>query len=79
MIKQMRPIPIDLFAKYTFQTETGLGDTILREKWPIVGDKRDQLWMKVWRFGFGQDVSGSTISEGGLYLCEVDAKSTEDE
>ena len=42
----------------------GLGDTILRGKWSIVGEKRDQFWMKVWRFGFGRAVSGSTFSEG---------------
>ena len=63
------PIPIktfevDLFANNTFQTVTGLGDTILRGKWSIIGEKRDQLWMKVWRFGFGRSVSGSTFSEG---------------
>jgi hypothetical protein len=61
---QIKTFEVDLFANNTFQTVTGLGDTILRGKWSIIGPKRDQLWMKVWRFGFGRDVSGSTYSEG---------------
>mmetsp|Transcript_13918 Transcript_13918/g.21151 ORF Transcript_13918/g.21151 Transcript_13918/m.21151 type:complete len:582 (+) Transcript_13918:314-2059(+) len=88
------PIPIktfevDLFANNTFQTVTGLGDTILRGKWSIVGDMRDQLWMKVWRFGFGRAVSGSTYSEGSTLsqqddvaywgkIYEVDVAQSED-
>lgn len=37
-----------------------------------VGDKRDQLWMEVLRFGFGRDVSGSTFSEGSSLSKEDD-------
>jgi len=71
------PIPIksfevDLFANNTFQTVTGLGDMILRGKWSIVGEQRDQLWMTVWRFGFGRDVSGSTYSEGSTLSSKDD-------
>jgi hypothetical protein len=88
------PIPIktfevELFANNTFQTATGLGDMILRGKWSIVGEKRDQLWMEVWRFGFGRNVSGSTYSEGSTLsnkddvaywgeILEVDSSSKED-
>jgi hypothetical protein len=50
---------------------TGLGDTILRGKWSIIGEERDQLWMTVYRFGFGRSVSGSTFSEG-KYLSNQD-------
>jgi len=68
-IQKNSPVPIktfevELFANNTFSTITGLGDMILRGKWWIIGDKRDQLWMQVWRFGFGRSVSGSTFSEG---------------
>jgi len=70
------PVPIkafevDLFANNTFSTVTGLGDMVLRGKWWIIGEKRDQLWMQVWRFGFGRSVSGSTFSEG-MTLSEKD-------
>lgn len=39
-MQQNAPIPIktfevDLFANNTFQTVTGLGDTVLRGKWSI--------------------------------------------
>lgn len=52
---------VELFANNTFSTIYGLGDsTTLRGKWSIVGEKRDQLWMMVYRFGFGRSVSGST-------------------
>ena len=62
---------VELFANNTFSSITGLGDTILRGKWSIIGDERDQLWMSVWRFGFGRSVSGSTFSEG-LHLNNQD-------
>jgi len=63
------PVPIktfevELFTNNTFSTITGLGDMVLRGKWWIIGESRDQLWMQVWRFGFGRSVSGSTFSEG---------------
>lgn len=53
---------VELFANNTFSTLGGLGSsTILRGKWSIIGEKRDQLWMMVYRFGFGRSVSGSTF------------------
>ncbi len=74
------PMPIktfvvELFANNTFSTITGLGDTVLRGKWSIAGDDRDQLWMSVWRFGFGRSVSGSTFSEGS-HLTNQDGEYT---
>lgn len=68
---QIKAFEIELYANNTFSSITGLGDTILRGKWSIVGDERDQLWMSVWRFGFGRNVSGSTYSEG-LHLNHQD-------
>lgn len=86
---KIKTFEVELFANNTFQTGAGLGDTILRGKWSIVGEKRDQLWLQVWRFGFGRNVSGSTFSEGkGLSqkddvaywgkIYEVDTVSKED-
>lgn len=48
---QIKSFEVELFANNTFSTITGLGDTILRGKWSIIGEERDQLWMSVWRFG----------------------------
>lgn len=68
--EEARPVPIraveiELFANMTFSTLGGLGDAkILRGKWNLIGENRDQLWMQVSRFGFGRAVSGSTYSEG---------------
>ncbi|KAL7431457.1 hypothetical protein ACHAXH_007134 [Discostella pseudostelligera] len=63
--KNMQVVAVELFANNTFSTLHGLGSsTVLRGKWSIIGDKRDQLWMMVYRFGFGRSVSGSTFSEG---------------
>jgi hypothetical protein len=63
--KNMQVMAVELFANNTFSTIYGLGSsTILRGKWSIIGEKRDQLWMMVYRFGFGRSVSGSTYSEG---------------
>lgn len=61
---QIKSFEVELFANNTFSTITGLGDTILRGKWSIIGKERDHLWMSVFRFGFGRNVSGSTFSEG---------------
>jgi hypothetical protein len=47
--------------------------TILRGKFYVIGDKKDQLWMQIWRFGFGRSVSGSVYSEG-TYLSKDDEK-----
>jgi hypothetical protein len=72
---QIRVMEVQLFANNTFSTTAGLGDsTVLRGKWWIIGEERDQLWMQVWRFGFGRSVSGSTFSEGRM-LSHDDAKS----
>jgi len=58
----------------TFSTLGGLGDAkILRGKWNLIGENRDQLWMQVSRFGFGRGVSGSTYSEG-MGLTHEDQK-----
>lgn len=61
---QIKSFELALFSNNTFSTITGLGDTVLRGKWSVVGEERDQLRMNVWRFGFGRNVSGSTFSEG---------------
>jgi hypothetical protein len=68
---QIKAFEVELYANNTFSSITGLGDTILRGKWSIIGEERDQLWMSVWRFGFGRSVSGSTYSEG-LHLNHQD-------
>ena len=66
---------VKLFSNNTFSSTAGLGDsTVLRGKWWIIGEERDQLWMQIWRFGFGRAVSGSTYSEGRM-LSHDDAKS----
>jgi hypothetical protein len=72
--ENMQVIAVELFVNNTFSTVFGLGSsTILRGKWNIIGDKRDQLWMMVSRFGFGRSVSGSTFSEGSS-LTQNDEK-----
>lgn len=87
----IRCMEVELFANNTFTTHAGLGSSlILRGKWYVIGNNRDQLWMQVWRFGFGRSVSGSTYSEGtGLThndekvywgkIYEVDHKKKEDD
>jgi len=71
----MQVMAVELFANNTFSTLAGLGSsTVLRGRWSIIGDKRDQLWMMVSRFGFGRSVSGSTFSEG-TSLTQNDEKS----
>lgn len=68
--EENRPAPIQVMevlihANNTFSTLAGLGDTnVLRGRFNIIGDKRDQVWMQSVRFGFGRSVSGSTYSEG---------------
>jgi len=70
----IRVMEVQLFANQTFRTTGGFGNAaILRGKWDIMGDKRDSLWLQVWRFGFGRSVSGSTYSEGQA-LTQDDAK-----
>lgn len=85
----IRTFEVELLANNTFCTKAGLGNTILRGKWWIIGNEKDQLWMQVWRFGFGRSVSGSTYSEGSdlsqkdevVYwgkIYELDGSSVED-
>jgi hypothetical protein len=51
---------VQFFQNNTFATCAGFGEAIiLRGNYNIVGHERDQLWMQVWRFGFGRSVSGS--------------------
>lgn len=72
--KNMQVMAVELFANNTFSTLGGLGlSTVLRGKWSIIGDKRNKLWMMVYRFGFGRSVSGSTFSEG-MSLTQNDEK-----
>ena len=59
-----RPVPIRVmelkfFSNNTFASVAGLGESILRGKFDVIGKKRDHLWMQIWRFGFGRSVSGS--------------------
>lgn len=63
----IRVMEVELFANNTFATIAGLGsDVILRGKWHIVGENRDQLWMQVWLFGFGRSAPGGCYSEGSF-------------
>jgi len=68
--EENQPVPIRVMkvmihANNTFSTLAGLGDTaILRGRFNVFGDQRDQVWMQSLRFGFGRSVSGSTYSEG---------------
>jgi hypothetical protein len=65
---------VEFFQNNTFATIAGMGaSTILRGKFNVIGDKKDQLWMQIWRFGFGRSVSGSVYSEG-TYLSKDDEK-----
>ena len=57
----IRVMEVQFFANNTFATTSGLGDAILRGKYHVIGHERDQLWMQVWRFGFGRAVSGSVF------------------
>lgn len=70
----IRVMQVRFFANNTFSTVAGMGqDVILRGKFDVIGQERDQLWMQVWRFGFGRSVSGSVYSEGRS-LTQEDAK-----
>lgn len=70
----IRVMQVVFHGNHTFNTVAGLGEAILRGKWDVIGQEKDQLWMQVWRFGFGRSVSGSTFSEGKS-LTHDDAKS----
>ena len=69
----IRVMQVQFHANNTFSTVAGLGESILRGKFDIIGKAGDQLWMQVWRFGFGRSVSGSVYSEGRM-LTHEDAK-----
>jgi len=70
----IRVMQVAFHANNTFSTTAGLGGAaILRGKFDIVGQEKDQLWMQVIRFGFGRSVSGSVYSEGRA-LSHEDAK-----
>ncbi|KAL3779846.1 hypothetical protein HJC23_005772 [Cyclotella cryptica] len=72
--KNMQVVAVELFANNTFSTVYGLGSsTVLRGKWSIIGEKRDQIWIQVYRFGFGRSVSYGTFSEG-MSLTQDDEK-----
>ena len=70
----IRVMKVTMFPNNTFSSVEGVGDTILRGKFSVIGEKRDQLWMHITRFGFGRSVSGSVYSEGHG-LSHEDAKS----
>jgi hypothetical protein len=70
----IRVMQLVFHGNHTFSTVAGLGEAILRGKWDVIGQDKDQLWMQVWRFGFGRSVSGSTFSEGRS-LSQEDEKS----
>ncbi|KAG7374427.1 L27 protein interaction domain containing protein [Nitzschia inconspicua] len=73
-IPTVNVIEVEFFQNNTFATIGGMGaSTILRGKFYVIGDKKDQLWMQIWRFGFGRSVSGSVYSEG-TYLSKDDEK-----
>jgi hypothetical protein len=69
----IRVMHVKFFANNTFATVAGTGEAILRGKYDIIGQDRDQFWMQVVRFGFGRSVSGSVYSEGRM-LSQDDAK-----
>lgn len=68
----IRVMKVMIHANNTFSTLAGLGDnTVLRGRFNVIGDKRDQVWMQSVRFGFGRSVSGSTYSEGNALSEET--------
>jgi len=78
LVHNLRVLQVSFFSNNTFSTVAGLGGggssgMVLRGKFDIVGQNRDQLWMQISRFGFGRSVSGSVFSEGHM-LTHEDAK-----
>jgi hypothetical protein len=69
---QIRVMQVQFHANNTFSSVAGLGESILRGKFDIIGQDKDQLWMQVIRFGFGRSVSGSVYSEGRMLTHEDD-------
>jgi len=56
----MQVMEVQLYGNHTFTTTAGLGSSVtLRGRWDVIGQDKDQLWMQIWRFGFGRSVSGS--------------------
>ena len=64
---------VQFHSNNTFSTVAGCGSNILRGKFDIMGPDKDQLYMRVSRFGFGRSVSGSVYSEGRM-LSHEDCK-----
>ena len=59
-VSSMQVIEVELFKNHKFTTVAGLGNSVtLRGRWDIIGQDKDQIWLQVWRFGFGRSVSGS--------------------
>ena len=59
-VSSMQVIEVELFKNHKFTTVAGLGSSVtLRGRWDIIGQDKDQIWLQVWRFGFGRSVSGS--------------------
>jgi hypothetical protein len=72
--QNIRVVQVQFHANNAFSTMAGLGEcTILRGKFDVIGQEKDQFWMQVWRFGFGRTVSGSIYSEGRM-LSQEDEK-----
>jgi hypothetical protein len=69
----IRVMQVQFHTNNTFSSVAGLGESILRGKFDVIGQDKDQLWMQVTRFGFGRSVSGSVYSEGRM-LTQEDAK-----
>jgi hypothetical protein len=69
----IRVMQVQFHVNNTFSSVLGVGESILRGKFDIIGQQKDQLWMQVTRFGFGRSVSGSVYSEGRM-LTQEDAK-----
>jgi hypothetical protein len=69
----IRVMQVQFHVNNTFSSVLGVGESILRGKFDIIGQDKDQLWMQVTRFGFGRSVSGSVYSEGRM-LTQEDAK-----
>ena len=60
----VRAMPVTFYPNNTFAAFGA--EKILRGKFGITGETKDQLWMQVSLFGAGRSVSGSVFSEGRL-------------
>jgi len=62
LTKNLQVVALEFFKNNTFTTICGLGSSeVRRGKWSIIGEKRDQVWIQVYRFGFGRSVSYGTF------------------